>query len=59
MFRNMVIIRNKPMSGCPVCGSKIMMDTKVSYTVDQFFDCKMCKSHLVVSDYKVREEVGV
>jgi len=59
MYRNMVVIKNKPISSCPVCGSRIKMDPKLPYIVDQFFDCKACKAHLVVSDYKVREEVGV
>ena len=59
MYRNMVVIKNKPISSCPACGSKLAMNTTVDYTVDQFFDCEHCKAHLVVHDYVVEEEVGV
>ena len=59
MQRKMVVIRNKPVSSCPACGSKLLMDSTVNYTIDQYFDCKCCKAHLVVSDYIVMEEVGV
>ena len=59
MQRRMVIIRNKPVSSCPACGSKLRMDTTVNYTIDQYFDCGHCEAHLVVHDYIVREEVGV